>query len=253
MTNPIKIVNKSEFDKENKKPSQETVWDSIADSWKVYVAKKIPVVEEFLKGKVGKIADLGCGTGRNMIKQDGVEYYGVDFSNVQLEHAKRLIDEEGINAKLFKSRLDKLPKEFEDGMFDYGLFIATLHCLESKKQRMMALKEFYRILKPGAEALISVWSSEDKRFSGKDKDIYMSWSEDRVLYMRYYHLYGKQEFIELIKSVGFEILEFYEPREHPEKSFKDNFSGFPEGLKLQASGNDRFSKKNWIARIKKQG
>ena len=94
MTNPINIIDKSAFDKANKIPNQENIWDSIANPWKHYVVKKIPIILEFLKGKKGKVADLGCGTGRNMIFNKSLEYFGVDFSAVQLKHAAELIKKE---------------------------------------------------------------------------------------------------------------------------------------------------------------
>ncbi|MFA7708043.1 MAG: class I SAM-dependent methyltransferase [Candidatus Pacearchaeota archaeon] len=229
MTIPIKIIAVKEYLKDNKKPEQEEVWDSISNPWKEYRVGKLPIVVEFLENKKGKIIDLGCGSGRNMIKKDGVEYYGVDFSSGQLVHAIDYAKSEKINSKFFKLSVDRLSKkEFKDEMFDSGLFIATLHCLETKKQRDDALKELYRILKKNAEALISVWDSEDKRFNGLKGDIYMSWKEDGVPYMRYYYLYGKQELIDLLEKVGFRILEIYKSRE-----------------------KDRFSRKNWILRIKK--
>jgi hypothetical protein len=46
--------------------------------------------------------------------------------------------------------------------------------------------------------------------------------------MRYYYLYSKDELIRLLERVGFEILEEYKVEEY-----------------------DRFSKKNWIIRVKK--
>ncbi len=226
MTSPIKIISKQEYEKENPKPEQEEVWDSIAAPWKTYVVKEIPIVKEFLENKKGKIVDLGCGTCRNMIPNENIEYYGVDFSEGQLLHAKNYIKKEKINAHLIKSKIDKL--DFENEFFDYGLFIASLHCLENKKEREDALKEFYRILKKDAEALISVWDSNDKRFRGLRGDIYMSWLEDGKPYMRYYYLYSKDEFLNLLQLVGFKVLYIYEPRLH-----------------------DRFSKKNLIIRIKK--
>jgi ubiquinone/menaquinone biosynthesis C-methylase UbiE len=228
MTIPIKIISKEEFEKHNKKPKQEEVWDNIADSWKEYRVKGIPIVTEFLKNKKGRVVDLGCGTGRNMIKNDRIEYYGIDFSKKQLKYARNFIQKQEINAKLFESKADKLNRgTFSDDMFDYGLFIATLHCLETPEERENALKEFYRILKKNAEALISVWSSEDKRFNGLKGDIYMSWKKDNVLYMRYYYLYNKQELINLLEKVGFKIIGEYNSREH-----------------------DRFSRKNLIIRIR---
>lgn len=229
MTIPIKIISKEEYLKNNPKPNQEEVWNKIAVPWKKYVHKKIPVVLDFLKDKKGLVIDLGCGSGRNMIKNDNIEYYGVDFSKEQLNGAERLTDFEGVNVKLFKSRVDKLDSDiFKNEMFDYGLFMATIHCLESEEKRLNALKEFYRFLKKGAEGLISVWNSDDKRFNGLKGDIYMSWREENVPYMRSYYLYEKQEFLDLVESVGFEVLEFYE-----------------------GETNDRFSRKNWIIRVKK--
>ena len=229
MTIPIKIISKKEYLKRNPEPKQEEVWDSIAIPWGEYRSNQIPIIAEFLRDKKGKIIDLGCGSGRNMIKNDEIEYYGVDFSENQLKQARDYIQKHGINAKLFKSKADELNKEdFPDEIFDYGLFIAALHCIEGKKERENALEKFYRVLKPGAEALISIWISEDKRFNGLKGDIYMSWKKDEVNYMRYYYLYDKQEFLDLLKGVGFKILEIYRTREH-----------------------DRFSKKNWIIRIRK--
>lgn len=253
----MKIISKAEYLKENKKPIQEKVWDSIAKAWNKYVVKKIPFVVDFLKSKKGKVIDLGCGDGRNMIDSDSLKYYGVDFSGESLKHAKIRGEREGINAKLFKLKIDKLDtekncrnlffsvsktlpqptqkvfdkKKFKDNMFDYGLFIASLHCLESSKERKSALKEFYRVLKPNAEALISVWNSEDKKFKcvKNHGDIYMSWKDKGISHMRYYYLYSRDEFLSLLKSVGFEVLEFYKPVE-----------------------GDRFSKKNWVVRVRKR-
>ena len=60
-------------------------------------------------------------------------------SEKQLEHAKKYVLSEGIDVEFFKSSVDKL--DLEDEVFDYGLFIATLHCLESEEEREKALKE----------------------------------------------------------------------------------------------------------------
>jgi len=227
MTIPIKIISKEDYEKDNPKPEQEKVWDKISVPWEKYVVKEIPVVSEFLQDKKGKIIDLGCGSGRNMIKNNDIEYYAVDFSSKQLENAGKYARDENVNAKFFKLSADDL-LEFENEMFDYGLFISTLHCLESEEKRKNALQEFYRILKKGAESLISVWNSEDARFNKLKGDIYMDWKDKSKSYMRYYYLYDKDEFLDLLRHAGFEVLEVYSVREH-----------------------DRFSKKNLIVRVGK--
>ena len=226
MTIPIKIISKKNF---SGKPSQRVVWDLISKPWKTYVVKKIPVVEKFLINKKGVVLDLGCGTGRNMFSFDSLEFVGVDFSKGQLKHAEHFIDKFKINAKLIHSCVEDL-SFLNDSSFDYGLFISTLHCIESHNSRVKALCEFFRVLKPGSTALISVWDSCDKRFDSvrSDKDIYMSWREDNKSYMRYYYLFDRQELIDLLKSVGFKILKVYKPKFH-----------------------DRFTKKNLIIKITK--
>ena len=112
MATPIKIIKASEL---KEKPKQEEIWDSIANPWKEYRVGIIPIVAEFLKDKKGKVVDLGCGSGRNMLKNDDIEYYGVDFSGEQLKQAWDYIQKEGINAKLFKSKADELNKEDFNG------------------------------------------------------------------------------------------------------------------------------------------
>lgn len=241
----IKIISKKEFleKNKNKKPNQEEVWDEISDLWNEFKKKPFFNVEEFLGDKKGKIIDLGCGSGRNMIVNSNIEYYGVDISANQLKAAEKLVKEKKINAKFFKSSADKLDSNiFKNEMFDYGLFIATLHCIEGERERLNALKEFYRVLKLNAEALISVWNSGDERFKNVNYhgDIYMSWKKDGKEYYRYYYLYDKEEFLELLKSVGFKILEV-----------KTNLDT-KDSRRIANSKKDRFSKKNLIVRVVKQ-
>ena len=243
MTIPLKIIKKQDIETI---PNQEAVWNAIAKPWKTYVVKTIPIIEEFLKpqkskifgsrksidfprNKKGKVIDLGCGTGRNMIPNPNIEYHGVDFSEGQLKQARKYIKKNKIKAKLYKSSADNL-EQFKNDTFDYGLFIATLHCIETKEKRKKALEEFYRVLKNNSQSLISIWDSRDKRFNhvNNQGDIYMSWKENNIPYMRYYYLFQKQEFLDLLKNVGFKIQKFYKPKEH-----------------------DRFSKKNWIIKIEK--
>lgn len=231
MTIPIKIIPAREFLKKHKKPVQKRIWDSISGPWEEYRGKPVPLISEFLKDKKGRVIDIGCGNGRNMIANNAITYYGVDFSNGQIENAIKRAEKEHINAIFYKEDASKLNKEiFKNNLFDYGLFIATLHCLETSEKREKALLEFYRVLKPGALGLITVWNSSDLRFDSVKNhgDVYMSWKENYKLFYRYYYLYNKKELISLIESVGFSVEEIYD---------------FILG--------DRFSKKNWIIRVKK--
>ncbi len=234
MTVPIKIISKNNYLKNHKKPIQKTIWNKIAKPWKTYVVKRIPKIEKFLKRKKGKIIDLGCGTGRNLIPSKNIEYLAVDFSEGQLAHAKKYIKENKINAKTLQASADNLSK-IKSETFDYGLFIAALHCIETKEKRKKALKEFHRILKPKAKAIITTWNSDDKRFDKikKKGDIYMAWNDNHVPHMRYYYLYKKEELKELIEEAGFKIIDFSIYNEKATENI------------------DRFSKKNWILEVQK--
>ena len=204
--------------------NQEEVWDLISESWKESRERQISIVVDFLKNKKGKVIDLGCGAGRNLIKNNNLSYTGVDFSKGQLKYAEEYAKKNKIKASFIKANLDKLP--LKKGEFDYGLFMASLHCVEGVKERELALREFYRVLKKNSEALLSVWDRNQPRFKNK-KEIYLPWDKENEKTLRYYYLYEKEELVKLLQKVGFKIIEFY----------KDD--------------KDRFIRRNIIVRIKK--
>jgi tRNA (uracil-5-)-methyltransferase TRM9 len=220
------IINKKDL---KKKIVQERVWDSVAKSHNKEALNISPIIKDFLKNKRGTILDLGCGDGRNLIFGKDLEYYCIDFSSEQLKKARSYTKKNKIKALFFKTDAYYLDN-FYSSFFDYGLFIGTIHCIESKESREKALKEFYRVLKPNAEALVSIWNSEDLRFKGFEKEIYMTWKAGKSEVMRYYYLFSKKEIIELLENTGFKIIEFYETN-------KDK--------------KDRFSNKNWIIGVRK--
>ena len=61
--------------------NQKKVWDNIAPEWAEFKTKPTKHTIKFLKKQKGKILDLGCGSGRNLIKSKKIKIYGVDFSN----------------------------------------------------------------------------------------------------------------------------------------------------------------------------
>lgn len=190
--------------------TQQQVWDEIARPWKKYRGKEIEEVIEFLKSKKdekNKILDLCCGTGRNFIKIKGT-IYAVDFSKNMLKYAEKYAEKLEINAIIKKASATKLP--FQDNFFDAAIFIATLHSLETAEKRKKALKELKRVLKQGAEAIISVWNKNQPRFKNKQKEVFIGWKIKGNNYKRYYYLYDKEELEDLLKKTGFEISKSWE-------------------------------------------
>ena len=188
---------------------QENIWDKIANPWKVFRDEPFEGVVEFLKNKKGNILDLGCGSGRNFVKIEG-KIYGVDFSKRIIEMARERAEDKGIDVELLKSEVYELP--FEDNFFDGAIFIAVIHCIDHEEKRREALKQLYRVLKKGAEAMITVWSRNEERIKNKPKEAMIPWTVNGKKYMRYYYIYDKKEFEDLLKSVGFKIVSIKEDR-----------------------------------------
>jgi ubiquinone/menaquinone biosynthesis C-methylase UbiE len=190
----------------NESITQEHVWDKLAEPWSRY--RKNPAIEiaNFLATKKGRVLDLGCGSGRNFIANKNIQYYGVDFSGEMLKFAEKISKAEKINAIFLKELAEKL--SFEDNFFDAAMFVSTLHCIIDEKNRGKALRELYRVLKKGAEALITVWDKEtNKKFEKiPAKEGFVNWKKEGVNHQRYYYFYSREELEKLLKEIGFKIL-----------------------------------------------
>lgn len=114
--------------------------------------------------------------------------------------AKKRAKEKSINADFFVASLEKLP--FEDNFFDCAIAIASFHCLNPKSQKK-AIKELFRVLKPGAEAEIAVWNKQSKSFKNAGKEKYIAWRDKGK---RYYYLFEEKEIHDLFKQEGFKIV-----------------------------------------------
>jgi len=182
---------------------QEKVWNAIAEEWRKYRVKPVKEAKNFIKKTKGRILDLGCGSGRNFAKTKGT-IYGIDFSQKMLKYAKEYAKSKGFKVITKKASATKIP--FKNNFFDRAIFISTLHCIKSKKSRERALKELNRVLKQGAEAMISVWSRKQKRLKNKPKECMIPWTVKGKKYYRYTYIYNKKELQKLLKKIGFKIL-----------------------------------------------
>lgn len=194
------------------KGNQEKVWDEIASLWNEYKVKRVSegyrknLVKDFISEVKGNILDLGCGAGKNFYKIKG-NLYGVDFSEKMLDLAEENAKKNEIDVKLIKADFWKLP--FDDEFFDKIIFMASLHCVETKVNRKKSLKECHRILKNNGEMLITVWNKDNVRWRNKDKEILAGWNLGNKRVERYYYLYDENELINELGNVGFEIRKKY--------------------------------------------
>lgn len=184
------------------KMNQKEIWDKIADKWAEYREEPVGEVIDFLKNKKGNVLDLGCGNGRNLCPIKG-KIYGTDFSDSQLNYAVKKAVERGIDFEPVIADCCSLP--FSDNFFDSAICISTIHCIDEEEKRKKAVEELQRVLKPGAEAMISVWNKEREISKGKKEEMLGFIAVDGKSYKRYYYYFSEEELIALLKSAGFNV------------------------------------------------
>lgn len=180
---------------------EQNVWSSLASQWTKFRKNPFPKeVEELPKQwPQGKILDLGCGNGRNLVpfKRSGFDCYGLDFSFAMCLEARRFS-----RAKIVCASAESLP--FKKESFDKVISNASLHHIK-KEDLLTALYEIRRVLKPECKAFISVWNKWQKRFIFKPKELFIPWKSKGNTLERYYCLYNFFEFKRKLKNAGFII------------------------------------------------
>ncbi|MFN0136885.1 MAG: class I SAM-dependent methyltransferase [Phycisphaerae bacterium] len=105
----------------------------------------------------GRILDVGCGTGRNIMiaKHVGArEYVGLDYSAASIEIAKRVAAEDGMaSASFVEGDLFKMP--FPDNSFDAACCWGVLH---HTGDPLRGLREMCRVVRPGGLVAFYVYN-----------------------------------------------------------------------------------------------
>ncbi len=120
---------------------------------------------EFYKGNVGAsdvVLDAGCGTGRIMKELEGLvgEIHGIDISEGSVKRCKEIL----ADCPLYVGTITDTP--YRDSCFDTVLLsFNLLGNLNHEKEA--AIREIKRIVKPGGEVLLSVYSENAKEVQEK--------------------------------------------------------------------------------------
>jgi tRNA (uracil-5-)-methyltransferase TRM9 len=206
-----------------------TVFDRIAPSWYNYRHRSIFKSELdslAAKWKHGKLINLGCGHGADFLPfTDNFELYGVDFSSGMLKMAQKYALKFNYRVSLFQADIRYLP--FADNTFDYAISAATYHHVKGKDERLKAFFELKRVLKPGAEAFVTVWNKWQPAFWFKTKDVNIPWKEKDNILLRYYHLFSYNEVKQLAVKAGFKVVASF-----PEKRYKFPVKYFSKNICL---------------------
>ena len=103
----------------------------------------------------GRLLNIGCGGGRETIAlAESFEVTAVDFSADFVELAKQSLESAGCRAKVLQ--MDAMDLQFDDAAFDFVVMVGQLiGQIPHRENRLRALSEARRVLKPGGLALCS--------------------------------------------------------------------------------------------------
>lgn len=219
-------------------PTNQDTWDKIAFSFDLTRHKYWPQCIDFINSLPGTsfVADIGCGNGRHLIPcaQHCQKIFGIDISINLLRIVEKKVNKLKIkNVGLFNTDVTAIP--FKENSFDVVLYIAALHNIKGKTNRINSLKEIKRILKRDKLAMISIWSRWQDKYRkmffkkwftqvAKEEfgDIDIYWKQHGLNIPRFYHLYSKQEFISDLKTAGLRIIEIKDVK-LVSKKYPDNY------------------------------
>ena len=148
-----------------KRVSVGTVWDQIYAASRSKTELPHPeiqgVLDLFNRHQVGRVLDLGCGTGRHLIAfaREGFDTWGLDSSAVGLASALLRLGEMKLSAHLTLHDMQNLP--YPDTFFNALISVQVIHHnrLEAIRQ---TVSEITRVVKPGGLIWITVPVSKNE-------------------------------------------------------------------------------------------
>ena len=195
------------------------------------------------------VIDVGCGVGapmRRVVREAGVRVVGININEIQLEEAKRLNAEAGLDHMVdFETCSFIDMSTIEDGTFDRGYAIEST-CHAPDKQR--AFEEVFRVLKPGA----LFWGQEmclTGKFDPKD-DRHRAIKEDLMRGIALKDIATFGEVNHALEAAGFQVMEgmdraiqegpstpWYQPMENRHGTVGNALRRLPWGRKAVITGS----------------
>ena len=156
----------------------------------------------------GCLLNVGCGHGPDFLPFRGkFELYGVDFSGEMLNFARKYAEKFDLSVNLVLADAVYLP--LADNVFNWAISVATYHHIKGSQERLAALQELRRVLKPGGEAFITVWNRYQPGFWFKSKETLVPWRTREKTIYRYYYLFTYRELERLVQQAGFKIVKAF--------------------------------------------
>ncbi len=185
------------------------------------------LVKKYTSSNNDKILDMGCGVGRVSFALESMGYTnltGIDFSPQMINRAKKL-KKSTINFYVG----DCTCIEEEENTFDFAIFSFNgLMQIPERKNRLKALKELKRVLKPNAylvftshdrdngnKKYLELWREEKLEWDNNLHDHRLHDFGDVITYdevdeVEYFiHIPSYSEVVKLIEESGFELVDSF--------------------------------------------
>jgi len=185
---------------ERSKASIRETYGRIASSYAASRTRPWPEVLEFVATLPPKseILDIGCGHGRHAkpVAQAGYRVIGVDLCRSLLAIGKDASATALARIEWVVGDASSLP--IRSSTIDAALCVAVLHHLPTRDDRVAALTEVRRVLRPSGRAFISVWAKDNPYLRDvlgvrlEDADVEVPWHlPDGTAVPRFYHLFSE--------------------------------------------------------------
>ena len=163
-------------------------------------------IDDFLNNlqPYSTVYDIGCGNGRNMLKEN-LHFIGIDNCEnfVKICHKK--------NLNVINANMNKIP--LQNNSAHAIICIAVFHHLSNENLRLDALLEMKRLIKKNGKILLSVWSINQPRKTRRTFNSYgnniVLWNNNKgKIYERYYYIFKLEEIKDLFKKIGLNIINY---------------------------------------------
>lgn len=191
-------------------------YDRIAEHFAETREYPWPEVENFLAdqredGDADLALDLGCGNGRHaeLLAEQATRVLGVDASRALLETARQRAHDRNFDVDLVHG--DAACITLRDDAVDLAVYVATLHHLRPRDQRVASLSDLARVLADDGTALVSVWSTEHDRFDREQGfDTQVDWTlPGGETVPRFYHVYDSVEFRQDLEDSDLAVIDAF--------------------------------------------